>query len=115
VRAGRLDDAGVDFEAACVTVVAASGGYPGPYPTGVEIAGLEDAMAVDDAVVFHAGTVERQGRVVTSGGRVLAVSGRGDTIGEARATAYEALSRITFEGMHHRRDIAEAATEEERG
>jgi phosphoribosylamine--glycine ligase len=113
---GDLDDAGVELsEGACVTVVAASGGYPGPYPTGVEIAGLEDAMAVDDAVVFHAGTVERQGRVVTSGGRVLAVSGRGDTIGEARATAYEALSRITFEGMHHRRDIAEAATEEERG
>ena len=95
--------------------MAASGGYPGPYPTGVEIAGLEDATAVDDAVVFHAGTVERQGRVVTSGGRVLAVSGRGDTIGEARATAYEALSRITFEGALHRRDIAEAATEEERG
>jgi phosphoribosylamine--glycine ligase len=113
---GDLGDAEVRLsDRACVTVVAASGGYPGSYPTGLGIAGLGDAAAVDDAVVFHAGTAEREGRVVTSGGRVLAVSGRGDTIGEARVTAYEALSRITFEGMHHRRDIAEAATEEERG
>ncbi len=113
---GDLRDADMRLsDGASVTVVAASEGYPGPYLTGLEIAGLEDAAAVEDAVVFHAGTAERGGRVVTFGGRVLAVSGRGDTIGEARATAYEALSRITFEGMHHRRDIAEAATEEERG
>ncbi|HET9724807.1 MAG TPA: phosphoribosylamine--glycine ligase [Actinomycetota bacterium] len=113
---GGLGEAAVPLDdGACVTVVAASGGYPGPYPTGIEISGLDEAAAIEDAVVFHAGTAERQGRVVTSGGRVLAVSGRGDTIGEARATAYEALSCIAFEGMQHRRDIAQAATEEERG
>jgi phosphoribosylamine---glycine ligase len=113
---GDLSGAGVGLsDDACVTVVAASGGYPGAYETGIEIAGLDDAATVEGAVVFHAGTAERRGRVVTAGGRVLAVSGRGDTIEGARITAYEALSRITFEGMHHRRDIAEAAAEEERG
>jgi phosphoribosylamine--glycine ligase len=111
---GDLGGASAELsDGACVTVVAASGGYPGAYETGAEIAGLDDAARVHDAVVFHAGTVERQGRVVTSGGRVLAVSGRGATIGQARATAYEALSRIAFEGMHHRTDIAERAAAEE--
>jgi phosphoribosylamine--glycine ligase len=98
---------------ACVTVVMASEGYPGEYPTGLPIAGLDDAERVDAAVVFHAGTSERNGRVVTSGGRVLAVSALGSSIGEARATAYEACSRISFEGAHYRRDIAERAAEEE--
>ncbi|HEU4356751.1 MAG TPA: phosphoribosylamine--glycine ligase [Actinomycetota bacterium] len=112
---GDLGEATVLLDdGACVTVVAASGGYPGPHRTGMQISGLDDAAAIEDAVVFHAGTAERQGRVVTSGGRVLAVSGRGDTIGEARATAYGSLSCIAFEGMHHRRDIAQSATEEER-
>ncbi len=98
---------------ACVTIVMASGGYPGLYETGVEIAGLEDAGAVDGAIVFHAGTEERQGRVVTAGGRVLAVSALGATIGEARRRAYEACSAIRFEGAHHRTDVAERAAEEE--
>ncbi len=98
---------------ACVTVVAASGGYPGAYETGSEISGLDAAAEVEGAVVFHAGTAERQGRVVTAGGRVLAVSGLGSGLADARATAYEACSRIAFEGMHHRRDIAERAAAEE--
>ncbi|MGQ0668990.1 MAG: phosphoribosylamine--glycine ligase [Actinomycetota bacterium] len=91
----------------CVTVVMASGGYPGDYRTGVEIAGLEAAAEVEDVIIFHAGTDERQGRVVTSGGRVLSVSGLGATTTAAGARAYEACSRISFEGMHYRKDIAE--------
>jgi phosphoribosylamine--glycine ligase len=98
----------------CVTVVAASEGYPGAYPTGREIRGLEEAGEVEGAIVFHSGTAERQGRVVTSGGRVLSVSGLGDSSTEAGDRAYEALSRIAFEGMQFRKDIA-ATIEEEAG
>ncbi|MBI3649287.1 MAG: phosphoribosylamine--glycine ligase [Actinobacteria bacterium] len=97
-----------------VTVVLASGGYPGEYRTGMPIAGLEAAGEVDGVVVFHAGTKERQGRVVTAGGRVLAVSALGATLAEARARAYEAVERISFEGMQYRTDIAARAAEEER-
>jgi len=111
---GDLGGARIELEdLACVTVVAASGGYPGPHEIGFEIEGLEEATAVEGAVVFHAGTALRDGRVVTAGGRVLSVSGLGGTIGRARAVAYEALSRIRFPGMHHRSDIAAAAAAEE--
>jgi phosphoribosylamine--glycine ligase len=98
---------------ACVTVVVASGGYPGPYETGHEISGLPDAAAVEGARLFHAGTAERQGRVVTSGGRVLSVGALGVDLAEARARAYEACSQLWFEGMHYRTDIAARAAEEE--
>jgi len=94
---------------ACVTVVLASGGYPGEYRTGLEVRGIADAEELDGVVVFHAGTTQRRGKVVTSGGRVLAVSAVGKTIGDARALAYEACNRISFEGMHYRRDVALAA------
>ena len=97
---------------ACVTVVLASGGYPGPFETGREIHGLDDAAAVEGALVFHAGTAERRGRVVTSGGRVVSVGGLGATLAEARERAYGACSSIGFEGMHHRSDIAAAAAGE---
>lgn len=97
---------------ACVTVVLASGGYPGEHRTGFEIQGLEEAGAMEGVVVFHAGTAERDGRVVTAGGRVLAVSGLGATLAEARARAYEACARISFEGMHHRSDIAAEVAED---
>ncbi len=100
-------------EEACVTVVLASDGYPGDHRTGVPIGGLEVADAVEGAVVFHAGTVQRRGRVVTAGGRVLAVSALGGSLTEARARAYEAAGRISFEGMVHRTDIAAQAAEEE--
>jgi phosphoribosylamine---glycine ligase len=87
-----------------VGVVLASGGYPGEYTTGHPIAGLD---AVDDGVlVFHAGTKRTGDGVVTSGGRVLTVVARGRTLAEARATAYENASRIHFQGVHYRRDIA---------
>jgi phosphoribosylamine---glycine ligase len=90
----------------CVTIVAASGGYPGRYRTGFEVEGLGEAEAVEGAFVFHAGTEERGGRVVTSGGRVLAVSALGGDLVDARRRAVEAISRIRFEGMVYRSDIA---------
>ncbi len=99
---------------ACVTVVLASGGYPGPHETGFEIAGLQAAERVEGATVFHSGTAERQGRVVTAGGRVLSVSATGSSIAEARHRAYDASSRVSFEGMRHRTDIAALAAKEER-
>jgi phosphoribosylamine--glycine ligase len=94
---------------ACVTVVLASGGYPDNHPTGLPITGLEDAASIPDVMVFHAGTTRRDGRVVTAGGRVLAVSALGDDLAAARRRAYEAASLISFEGMQYRKDIAEEA------
>jgi phosphoribosylamine--glycine ligase len=101
-------------EEACVTVVMASGGYPSEYRSGLPIDGLEEAGKVEGVVVFHAGTEERRGRVVTAGGRVLAVSALGGSLADARARAYAAVERISFEGMHYRTDIAARAAEEER-
>ncbi len=99
---------------ACVTVVLASGGYPGPHETGFEIAGLEAAERVEGATVFHSGTAQRQGRVVTAGGRVLSVSATGSSIAEARDRAYDASWRLSFEGMRLRSDVAALAAKEER-
>ena len=99
---------------ACVTIVAASGGYPDPGQTGLEISGLDEAERVGGVTVFHSGTAERQGRVVTAGGRVLSVSASGPSIEQARDRAYEAVERISFEGMQHRTDIATRAAKEER-
>jgi phosphoribosylamine--glycine ligase len=99
---------------ACVTVILASGGYPGAYVTGFEVGGLRDAERVEGVTVFHSGTAERQGRVVTAGGRVLSVSATGSSMTEARDRAYDASSRVSFEGMRHRTDIAALAAREER-
>jgi phosphoribosylamine---glycine ligase len=93
-------------EGAAATVVLASGGYPGSYSTGFEIHGLEDASAVSNVMIFHAGTsVDPGGRIVTSGGRVLSVTGLGDDLRAALDRAYEAADMITFEGKYVRRDI----------
>ncbi len=92
---------------ACVTVVMASDGYPASPRTGDPIDGLDRAAEVDDVVVFHAGTKrDADGRVVTSGGRVLDVTALGDTVERARERAYEAASRISWQGAWYRRDIA---------
>ena len=89
-----------------VTVVAASGGYPGGFRKGIEIKGLEAAAALPETTVFHAGTTrDAAGRLVTDGGRVLSVTGTGATFAEARARAYAGIEKISFEGMHYRRDI----------
>ncbi|HEX6237556.1 MAG TPA: phosphoribosylglycinamide synthetase C domain-containing protein, partial [Acidimicrobiales bacterium] len=91
---------------ACVTVVLAVEGYPASPRTGDVIQGI-DAAEDAGATLFFAG-VDRdpEGRLVTAGGRVLNVTALGPTIPEARARAYEAASRITWPGLHHRRDIA---------
>jgi phosphoribosylamine--glycine ligase len=90
----------------CVTVVLASGGYPGPYRTGLPIGGLEAAEAAG-ARLYHAGTsLGPDGRVVTAGGRVLAVSAVGEDLPAARALAYRAAAEVHFDGVHYRRDIA---------
>jgi phosphoribosylamine--glycine ligase len=88
-----------------VAVVLAAGGYPDAYSSGAPIEGLDEAAQVPDALVFHAGTAARDGRVVTAGGRVLTVVGRGPTHRAAIDVAYTAVARIHFEGMQHRRDI----------
>ena len=86
-----------------VCVIAASGGYPGPYATGKPVHGLAEAGR--DAMVFHAGTRLVEGAFVTSGGRVLGVTSAGADLAEARALAYRAAGRLAFEGMHFRTDI----------
>lgn len=102
---GRLNALTVKWdERPCVCVVVASGGYPGPYTNGYAISGL-DAPAGDDTVVFHAGTKNDGGAIVTSGGRVLGVTSLGTTLEKARAQAYEMVEKISFEHMFFRRDI----------
>ena len=89
----------------CVGVVAASEGYPGSYRKGDRIRGLEQAAEYEDVVVFHAGTAMEGPNVVTSGGRVLCVTGMGATVDLARSSAYEAYDRIEWAGKFCRRDI----------
>ncbi len=89
--------------AVCVNLV--SGGYPGAYPTGLAITGLERAEQLPDVRIFHAGTAERDGRLVTAGGRVLGVTATGADVPAAARRAYQAIASIHFDGMHYRRDI----------
>jgi phosphoribosylamine---glycine ligase len=107
---GGLDGELAVSEGAAVTVVVASGGYPERSDRGTPIEGVEDAEATG-ALVFHAGTARQGDRLVTNGGRVLAVTATGDGVGAARAKAYDAVSRISFAGLRFRRDIAQAAAE----
>ena len=93
---------------AAATVVMASPGYPGSYPKGAEITGL-DAAAQTGCLVFHAGTALKEGRVVTSGGRVLTVTAFGKDLREAVTQAYEGVQKIRFDGAHYRHDIAAKA------
>ena len=92
-----------------VGVVLASGGYPEASETGKAITGLEEASRTPDALVFHAGTGRNDGQLVTAGGRVLTVVGRGATHRDAIEVAYRAASQIRFEGMQYRRDIGRKA------
>lgn len=88
-----------------VTVVAVSGGYPGAYSKGKEIKGLEEGALAGDVLVFHAGTRATDGKVLTNGGRVLAVTAYGPSVKDAAAAARAALHKIDFEGMYFRPDI----------
>jgi len=88
-----------------VTVMAVSGGYPGSYGKGFPISGLDADFGEDDTVVFHAGTAVSGSGVVTSGGRVLAVTSLAGSLDEALKASYKRLSAISFEGIFYRRDI----------
>jgi len=104
---GNLSKSAIEWDTrAAVTVVLASGGYPGKYETGKTISGLDDATRLEDVQIFHAGTKRAGGEVKTAGGRVLAVTALGSTLEAARARAYEAVSHIQFENCRYRRDIA---------
>jgi phosphoribosylamine---glycine ligase len=103
---GALDPAMVRWKPGCsVGVVIASGGYPGPYSTGLPVSGLD---CVDrEVVVFHAGTkLDEHGHTLTAGGRVLNVVATGDSIAEAREKVYSNIPRFSFPGMMYRTDIA---------
>jgi phosphoribosylamine--glycine ligase len=107
VARGEVADAKLSWkDQACVSVVAASQGYPAGYQTGFGIQGLEEASRIPDVTVFHAGTSGGQNSIITAGGRVLNVSALGGSFGEARKKAYDAMNKISFEGMHYRTDIA---------
>jgi phosphoribosylamine--glycine ligase len=92
-----------------VGVVLAAGGYPDAVESGKVITGVDEAAKVEGALVFHAGTSRRDGKLVTSGGRVLTVVGRGPTYRDAIDIAYRAASHIQFEGMQLRKDIGQKA------
>jgi phosphoribosylamine--glycine ligase len=110
VTEGRLDKITLKWDPRpALAVVATSKGYPGKYPTDVPITGVDDADAMPDVKVFHAGTREKNGVLLTDGGRVLAVTALGNTIADAQKRAYQAMSRIHFEGMHFRKDIGHQA------
>jgi phosphoribosylamine--glycine ligase len=94
---------------ASVTVAIASGGYPGDYKKGLRITGIEEAEEDPDVVVFHAGTAEKDGQIVTNGGRVLNVTAYGRDLKAAIDKAYKAVKKIHFEGMQYRSDIGAKA------
>ena len=106
-REGTLDKADYRWknQAACCLVLA-SGGYPLDYKKGYPISGLDEAGK--SAVVFHAGTAEKDGQIITNGGRVLGVTALGDTLEQAIANAYDAAKPIYFTDMHFRTDIGRA-------
>jgi phosphoribosylamine---glycine ligase len=107
---GRLADIDVQWRSgAAACVVIASEGYPGKYPSGREIHGLDAAF--DHAVAFHAGTQLSNSKIATGGGRVLGVTGFGDDFRDAIEYAYQAVGQIEFEGMQYRKDIGRRALE----
>ncbi len=106
----RLDQLTVEWHPdTAVCVVLTSGGYPGSYQTGFPIHGLPEHSASDDTFVFHAGTKRQGGEIVTAGGRVLGVTGRGTSLAQARDRAYRTARAISFEGCYFRTDIAARA------
>lgn len=103
---GRLSEVTLEWDdRACVCVVEASGGYPVAYTKGYEIRGLEEQKNKEDVMVFHAGTKESKGKVVTNGGRVLGITAMGATIEAARSKAYEAVKEVDFKDKQYRTDI----------
>jgi phosphoribosylamine--glycine ligase len=115
VADGRLDKISLEWDPRpSLCVVATSPGYPGKYPSGLPITGIDQADAMSDVKVFHAGTREANGQIVTDGGRVLAVTALGKTIADAQKRAYDAIQHIHFDGMHYRKDIGHWAVKANR-
>jgi phosphoribosylamine---glycine ligase len=107
---GDLGGAGAPASSAAgVSVVVAAGGYPAEGDRGSDIGGVAEAESAG-ALVFHAGTARQGDRLVTNGGRILAVTGVGETVSAAREIAYQGVARISFPGMRYRGDIAVAAS-----
>ncbi len=90
---------------ACACVVMTSGGYPGTYAKGIEITGLDENGQMEGATVYHAGTLCKEGKFYTNGGRVLGITALGETLEEALEKAYTAVRKIQFDGVHYRNDI----------
>ena len=109
---GRLDEARIEWKKeASVCVVLCSGGYPNQIETGKEITGLEAAASLEHVNVFHAGTTSENGKILSSGGRVLGITATDHHISTAIERAYQAISKIHFDGMQYRSDIAKRALE----
>lgn len=107
---GRLDQMTIEWhDGFAICVVIASHGYPGPYEKGFTISGIEGAESLAEAVVFHAGTFYENSQLRTTGGRVLGVTMTAPTLQAARDAAYEAVNRISFQGMQYRKDIGAKA------
>ncbi len=103
---GSIADMAIDWRYGFAAVITlASAGYPDTFKTGFQIEGIKDAIRVPEVVVFHAGTIEDKDGLRTAGGRVLSVSAVGPTLKEAIDRAYEAVGKISFEGMYYRKDI----------
>ena len=110
---GKLDEIDLRFRPeTCVCLVLASDGYPSSYEKGKVIHGLDAFRKIKDSFCFHAGTAERDGRIVTNGGRVLGITALGRDILQARQKAYEAASLVKFAGKYYRHDIAQYEEEE---
>lgn len=107
---GTLDRINLDWDPRpAVCVVLASGGYPGHYESGKIVTGLDAAAEVEDAKVFHGGTLRKDGQVVTAGGRVFGATALGNTVAEAKQRAYLAAEKVKFDGVFYRTDIADKA------
>jgi len=110
VAEGDLSKHSIEWhDQAAICVVMAAEGYPGDYPKGDTITGIEAAEAVGEVTVFHAGTAEKDGQLVTAGGRVLGVTALGNTVAAAIERAYQGVARISWRGMQFRRDIGKKA------
>jgi phosphoribosylamine--glycine ligase len=107
---GQLSQNSIEWhDKAAVCVVMASGGYPGSFEKGLPISGLDEAAKLADLVVFHAGTTLKEGVVVNNGGRVLGVTGLGDDVASAIECAYRGVDKVSWQGVHFRKDIGRKA------
>ena len=105
---GKLDEITLEWDRRpAVCVVMASAGYPGDYEKGKVITGISEAERIEDVAVFHTGTAEKDGDIVTNGGRVLGVTALAEQLADAKARAYRAVDKIKFDGAYCRRDIAD--------